>query len=189
MVSTAAGEPLGLAFTWHVRGPALPTAYAAGMTAATRECFPTCPSRGHGQERHWRALPDDTYRLPRDRDAVKRGIAKTVYKKWRKKTSGVEGKAVRSGAMRKGTCIQTKAPMVRRAPTRDQDDQRVIGAELRRLNVRLLASCCRAARLDSGRAPSKSLHAGTAFGRLLSSHLCTMPCRPLLRRFECPARR
>jgi hypothetical protein len=79
------------------------------------------------------ALLDDTPRLPRDRDAVKRGIAKTMYKKWTQKDEVKWGKhRWEVGRRVVRVSYQTKAPLVRRTPEGDQSIVAVvIGAELR----------------------------------------------------------
>jgi hypothetical protein len=80
-LARAAGEPLDLHFTWHVRAPAPPTAYdIEGWPPTAQGNFsPPALARSPGRSGIAAALPDDTPRLPRDRGAVKREIAKTLY--------------------------------------------------------------------------------------------------------------
>ena len=79
-LARAAGEPLGLAFTRHVRGPAPPTAYAARNDRRQRgNVSPPALARPPGASGIGAVLPGDTYRLPRDRDTVKCVADKTVY--------------------------------------------------------------------------------------------------------------
>ena len=79
-LARAAGKPLGLAFTRHGEGPALPTAYAARNDRRQRgNVAPPALARSPGRSGIGAALLGDTHRLPRDRDAVKRDVEKTMY--------------------------------------------------------------------------------------------------------------
>ena len=79
-LARAAGEPLGLAFTRHVRGPALPTAYAARNDRRQRgNVSPPALARPPSRSGIGAALPDDALRLPRDRDPVKCDADKILY--------------------------------------------------------------------------------------------------------------
>ena len=79
-LARAAGEPLDLHFTWHVRVPRCRRPTQRGMTAGNAgNVSPPALARSPSRSGIGAALPDDTPRLPRDRDAVKRDVAKTLY--------------------------------------------------------------------------------------------------------------